>query len=92
MQQHTKVYYEYFSYAPTDFVGCECCGAKAVDIHHIRGRSFFGSKMKGTEIGMQDHISNLIALCRECHEQAHSTRNPPYEREYLQAIHNIIIR
>lgn len=72
MQKHTKVYYEYFSYAPSDFIGCECCGEKAVDIHHIKPRSHFGSKMKGTLVGQQDNIENLIALCRVCHDKAHS--------------------
>jgi len=41
---------------------------RANDIHHIRRRSEFGSKTKEE----QDRIENLIALCRDCHDKAHS--------------------
>lgn len=62
MQKHTKVYFEYFDIGEQDFVPCEICGARAVDIHHIDGRG----KNK-------DIIENLIALCRSCHEKAHKS-------------------
>lgn len=67
MQKHTKVYFEHFGYSPGDFIPCELCGTKSVDIHHIEARSSFGSKRKHE----QDSIENIISLCRPCHERAH---------------------
>jgi 5-methylcytosine-specific restriction endonuclease McrA len=60
MKKHIKVYLEYFDYDTDDFILCEVCGRKAVDIHHIKARGMGGSKEK-------DVIDNLQALCRECH-------------------------
>lgn len=62
MQKHTKIYLDYFSLGEQDFIPCEACGAKAVDIHHIYGRG------KG-----KDTIDNLMALCRKHHKAAHET-------------------
>ena len=61
MKNHTKVYFEYFGLDESDFVGCEICGSKANDIHHIEARGMGGSKTK-------DFIENLQAVCRKCHE------------------------
>jgi len=44
----------------TDFIPCEVCGTKAVDIHHIDAKGMGGRKN-------MDFFENLIALCRECH-------------------------
>lgn len=60
MKRHTKAYMEFFGYDTSDFIPCEICGAKAVDIHHIEARGMGGSKNK-------DHPVNLMALCRACH-------------------------
>ena len=60
MKNHTKIYLNYFGYDTTDFIPCEMCGKKAVDIHHIEARAMGGSKTK-------DVIENLQALCRPCH-------------------------
>ncbi|MFY7937714.1 MAG: HNH endonuclease [Flavobacterium sp.] len=62
MKEHTKIYMKYFGYGLEDFVGCEVCGNKAVDIHHINRRGMGGSKNKDT-------IENLMAVCRMCHEK-----------------------
>ena len=61
MQKHTKIYLRHFKYDVSDFVPCEVCGCRAVDIHHIEPRGMGGSKKADT-------IDNLMALCRECHE------------------------
>jgi 5-methylcytosine-specific restriction endonuclease McrA len=66
---------------PADFIPCEVCNSKAVDIHHVIPRSKFGTKRKGE----QDHISNLIALCRTCHNLAHDN---VISKEELQLIVN----
>ena len=62
MKNHTKVYLNHFGYTGDDFIPCEICGARAVDIHHIEARGMGGTK-KG------DTIENLMGLCREHHLQ-----------------------
>lgn len=74
MQKHTKIYMDYFGYGIEDFIPCEACGAKAVDIHHIHGRG------KGKDV-----IENLMALCRKHHAKAHETA---YSKSDMQYIHN----
>ena len=60
MKAHTKIYMEGMGYDISDFIPCEVCGLKAVDIHHIESRGMGGSKEANT-------LENLMALCRECH-------------------------
>ena len=60
MKNHTKIYLKYFNYGIEDYIACEVCDSKAVDIHHIEARGMGGSKTKDT-------IENLQALCRQCH-------------------------
>ena len=69
MKKHTRIYLEFFGYIskgeqPIDppYVPCEICEQQAVDIHHIDARGMGGSKSK-------DHIDNLMALCRSCHNR-----------------------
>ena len=62
---------EHHGYSPGDFIPCKVCGGLAVDIHHIRFRSKFGKNKKHE----QDHHSNLVALCREHHNKAHSDKS-----------------
>jgi hypothetical protein len=50
----------YFEYGIEDYIPCEVCKRRAVDIHHIECRG-----MGGTNI--PDDINNLMALCRDCH-------------------------
>lgn len=61
MKKHTKVYLKSMGYDISDFIPCEICYAKAVDIHHIQARGMGGSKTADT-------IENLMAVCRKCHE------------------------
>jgi len=60
MKNHTKVYLKYFGFSTDEFIPCETCGGKAVDIHHIECRGMGSSKEK-------DRIENLMAVCRDCH-------------------------
>ena len=60
MKKHTKIYMNYFNYVLDDFIPCEICGSRAVDIHHIENRGSGGSTNK-------DVIENLMAVCREDH-------------------------
>lgn len=60
MKKHVEIYFKYFNFSQADFIPCELCNSKAVDIHHIKARGMGGSTTK-------DHIENLMALCRICH-------------------------
>lgn len=72
MQPYVKIYIKFFDYGETDFIPCEKCGSKAVDIHHIWGRG----------VG-KDVISNLIALCRDCHTKVHLSETPKTDMQYI---------
>ena len=65
MQNHTKVYMNFLGYGEQDFIPCEMCGSRAVDVHHIEKRN----KTKN------DYIENLIALCRDCHGEKTANEN-----------------
>jgi Fe2+ or Zn2+ uptake regulation protein len=68
MQRHTANYLKAFGYDESDVIMCEACQKRVcVDIHHVEPRSAFGSTRKHE----QDHHSNLVGLCRECHDEAH---------------------
>lgn len=67
---------EYFDYVTQEEISCEACHRPAVDIHHINGRG------KGKDI-----ISNLMALCRKCHEKAHGGKDY-IDKGTFQYIHN----
>lgn len=60
MRKHTMIYLKHFGYDISDFIPCEVCGKKAIDIHHVECRGMGGSKEA-------DAIDNLMALCREDH-------------------------
>ena len=62
MKKHTKIYMNYFNYSISDFIPCEMCNAKAVDIHHIEARGMGGNPSKDKDV-----IENLMAVCRQCH-------------------------
>jgi hypothetical protein len=76
LKKHVKLYLDYFDYH--DFIPCEVCGGKAVDIHHINCRGMGGSKTK-------DEIENLMAVCRECHIKYGDKK---YYIQFLTEIHN----
>jgi len=77
MKKHTKVYMQHFGYVLDDFIECEVCRQRAVDIHHIEPRGMGGSKKK-------DFIANLVALCRSCHIRAEKEKD---FNEIVKVIH-----
>lgn len=85
MKHHTRVYLDYFNYGIEDFIPCEVCGNRAVDIAHIVARSKFGSKRKEE----QDDIANVAALCRGCHYDYDFDNR--WSVEEMQAVHNNFI-
>lgn len=80
MQKYVKIYLDYFDYKTESDVICEACGKMAIDIHHIHGR---GSG--------KDVITNLIGLCRKCHDRAHGSKNYVSKDEF-QLIHNYFLQ
>lgn len=72
MKPHVRIYLRHFGYGETEFIPCEICGSKAVDVHHINGRC------KGC-----DTIQNLMALCRDCHNKAEREEIKPEEFQFI---------
>ena len=64
LQNHTKVYMNFFGYDKGSTILCEMCDDVAVDIHHLERRN----KTKN------DYVENLIAVCRSCHIKAESDK------------------
>lgn len=79
MQTYVVNYHKALGIDLGSWIACEVCGTTSVEIHHIIPRSKFGSKRKAE----QDHISNLVALCRLCHNLAHDN---VISKEKLQEI------
>lgn len=65
MVAYKKTYLNHFGYVEQDFIPCENCGNRAVDVHHLTFRSQGG----------KDVIENLIGVCRDCHNHAHSDKS-----------------
>jgi len=78
MKPYVRTYLTYFGlgFHPDNFVPCECCGAKASDIHHLSPRSL--------RKDLVNKIENLMALCREHHDRAGKDRE---FNESLRLIH-----
>ena len=77
---YIKTYLDHFEYKVLSDVICEACGNQAADVHHIHGRG------KGKDV-----IDNLMALCREHHEMAHSSKHYVSKDEF-QLIHNYFLQ
>lgn len=82
MRPYIKIYFDYFGYDESSFIPCEVCGAKSVEIHHIRPKSLAKR--------WENKIGNLAALCRVCHDDCHG----PHSRTFtpaLQLIHRKLL-
>ena len=83
MKKHVKIYLKGMGFVESDFIPCEICSCKAVDIHHIEARG-----MGGDPQSKKDTLDNLMALCRRCHiEYGDITEF----KEYLVGIHRLNI-
>lgn len=60
MKKHILIYLKHFNYSLEEYMPCEVCANRAVDVHHIEARGMGGTSKK-------DEIENLMGLCRECH-------------------------
>lgn len=65
MKRHVKLYMQAHGYKVQEEILCELCGRQAQDIDHIRSRGMGGDPSR-------DRVSNLQALCRECHARKHN--------------------
>lgn len=83
MKRHTRIYFDFFGFSIADTIGCEVCGQRATDIHHIKARG-----MGGDPKGAKDVIENLMALCRSCHEKYGDKKQ---YLDYLQLTHKSVI-
>ena len=72
---------DFFKFTTSDFIACEMCNSRAVDIHHIDARGMGGSNDK-------DHIDNLMAVCRECHIEYGDKKE---HKDWLKQIHSVYI-
>lgn len=81
MKRHTKIYMDFFGYDISDFIPCEVCGAKAVDIHHINAKGRGGNPK-----GDKDVIENLQALCRKHHLEFGDKKE---WKDWLKKLHKI---
>jgi len=104
MINHKKIYCDYFGYDVGDLIKCEICSyefeqllnnrnkvREAVDIHHILPRASGGAKgnsIRGTQ-NYRDYPENLIALCRECHNEVEQSKEKN-KRCYVIHLQNII--
>jgi len=69
MQQYQKDFYKSRGADYSDFIACEYCDCKGiVDIHHIE-QSFRWKRKHNKD------WSDLIWLCRVCHEHVHANNN-----------------
>ena len=85
MQKHIKVYREYFKIGDQDPTpNCEVCNRQGNDIHHITSRGLKTFEYLHKDYNDINHILNLIALCRDCHNLAHAGT---YTKNHLYKIH-----
>jgi len=78
MRCHVRNYFKFFGYGEQDFVPCEICGSRAVDIHHLTYRSHGGD----------DTVNNCMALCRYHHDMVHDEQ---ISEEDLRIVHDNFI-
>lgn len=73
---------DYFGFDESDFIPCEVCQQRAVDIHHIESRGMGGTSKP-------DVIENLMALCREHHNEYGDIAEL---KPHLKTIHTLVLR
>lgn len=81
MKRHTKIYLNFFNFKISEDCKCEIpeCSKPAVDINHIESRG-----MGGNPAGDKDAIANLMAMCREHHNEYGDV---PGKKGWLKKVH-----
>jgi len=70
---YKQKFLKHYGYADGEYIPC-VCGKNATDIHHIVFKSQGGS----------DNISNLVALCRECHVKVHNDKDKEFTKDFFE--------
>lgn len=84
--QYIKDFLMSRGYEEWDYIPCELCHWHWVDIHHIN--SSYRGKRKHNKDG-----SDLIALCRRCHDgKVHSNNNMEMREMLLSKVQNILLK
>jgi len=68
MKKYLRMFMKYYGYTEADSYAelCWYCNKNVwCEVHHIESRGMGGDKK-----GRRDKISNLIPLCRTCHEDS----------------------
>lgn len=81
-----STYMDYFDLSHDEYVPCEICGARGIQVHHISYRSHHGKKT----LKEQENITNLMMVCYKCHKDIHDHNK--YRRIDLQEIHDVFLR
>jgi len=63
---------------------CSTCNEKAVDTHHIKFQSC-ADNTGYIDYLQKDHMSNLVALCKSCHQKVHSSPPKLQINGYIQS-------
>jgi hypothetical protein len=71
--KQNKIYSETRKLYLEKYPFCDCCGKKATQIHHKRGR--FQDRLNDTE--------HFMAICHSCHEWIHRNPMEAYAKGYL---------
>lgn len=84
MTEHTKEYMRGMGFDTTlafddQFIPCEICDQKCVDVHHIDARGMGGT----TE---EPHVRDLMGLCRSHHEMYGDKKQ---FKELLRTVHRL---
>ena len=77
MKPHVRNYFKALGYDESSVIMCECgCNKVATDLHHVVPKSLGGS----------DDATNIIALARNCHENAHGVMAAAHKIKFKDII------
>lgn len=62
-----------------EWCGIPGCNRRAIDTHHIKFQETADAEgfIEGTQLH-KNHLSNLVPLCKPCHQQVHCTKSGSY--------------
>lgn len=84
MDEHRKIYFNFFGYNQQDYFPSELSGTPADEIHHIDPRGMGGSELR-------NNIRNLIGLASREHRRAEGVEEPKISQEDIQEAHDQFI-
>ena len=69
---------------------CQICGEKAVDTHHIKYQCN-ADENNFIDHVHKNHLSNLVCLCKKCHQNVHSSSPTIKINGYVQSSNGIYL-